>query len=243
MKNIVFKPLNDGSEYSKFICQPKPASLYVPDWYKNMPIHMGQETTTGLASNNSSASNLTLKGCSPFLDALSFGYIYELPLDIEVKRLDETGLSMKWRPKGEFITSHTEDQFPGLPLPADIDSLNSVLKWLFPFSIQTPEEYSCIFTHPFNRHDLPFRTFTGVVDTDSYPGAVQFPFQWIGKVEERLILEQGTPVCQIIPIKRENWKSSLQEQSKEETEYNIWKLKSKIVRSYKNQWWNKKRFV
>jgi hypothetical protein len=137
---------------------------------------------------------------------------------------------------------HTEDQHPGLPNPVEMEkSKNSnVLKWASPFTIVTPKGYSCLFTHPFNRHDLPFRTFTGVVDTDSFKLPVQFPFQMITEVKDILIIEKGTPVCQILPFKRETWSNKVEVMDTTEHNKNHFNYVSTIVKSYKKNHWSKK---
>lgn len=221
---------------------PKPAVMSIPDWYKNSPTRMDGEKADGLSKETVAVSNLTIKGCSPFLDALSFGYIYELPFDIEFRKDPIKGLGIRWATEMDLISGHTADQYQLLPDP--VDGLSGVLKWVFPFKLETPIGYSCLFTHPLNRHDLPFRTFSGVVDTDTYPGAVQFPFQLLSTILEKdiFILEKGTPLCQIVPFKRDDWDSSKEEYNELANKKAHFSLKSKIVRSYKTQWWNKKSF-
>ena len=79
--------------------------------------------------------------------------------------------------------------------------------WSFDFSLKTPKGYSVLFCHPLNRFELPFQTFSGVVETDEYNQGTHFPF-YIKKlnVGEIIIIKKGTPIVQIIPFKRENWK-------------------------------------
>jgi hypothetical protein len=50
-------------------------------------------------------------------------------------------------------------------------------------------------------------TLTGVVDTDAYPLVVLFPFMMKNTFEG--VIEKGTPVVQIIPFKREDWKKRI----------------------------------
>ena len=46
---------------------PIPAKLIIPDWFKEL---------------DHSLEKLTVKGCMPFLDALSAGYILKMPQDL-----------------------------------------------------------------------------------------------------------------------------------------------------------------
>ena len=45
-----------------------------------------------------------------------------------------------------------------------------------------------------------------MVDTDKYPIPVHFPF--LLKKNFEGLIKQGTPIIQVIPFKRESWKSS-----------------------------------
>jgi hypothetical protein len=227
---------NDGF----FIDTPKPARLTIPNWYKDMPLTFDGKPS-GLSVNSSIAPNTTAKACSPFLDALTSGYMYCLPLDVEVRKIGENDFSFKWRSKSDFIAIHVEEQYRGLPSPVELGG-NQVLKWASPFNITTPEGYSTLFTHPLNRHELPFRTFSGVVDTDSYTSPVQFPFQMVKKVDDILIIEKGTPVCQIIPFKRDPWVSKTDKEDQQTSAKKRFNHHSRIVRSYKTNHWSKKSY-
>lgn len=236
---LLFEPANKDAQL--LFEMPKPASQHIPEWYKDMPVHMDGEKITGLNKNGVAVSNLTLKGCSPFLDALTSGYMFTLPSDIEFRNHPGKGINIRWATNIDLLSSHGPDQAPGIPEP--VGGNVDLLKWRPGWRVITPPGYSCLFTHPFNRHDLPFRTFTGVVDTDSYPLGVEFPFQLLKTIKEDIfILEAGTPICQVLPFKRDEWKSKSIEFNEEENQKNGFKLKSKIVRSYKKQFWHKKSY-
>lgn len=236
---LFFEPADKDAEI--LFEKPKPASQYIPQWYKNMPVHMDGEKITGLNKESIAVSNLTLKGCSPFLDALTGGYIFVLPSDIEFRNHPGKGINIRWATNINLLSSHGEQQAPGLPEP--FGGNKDLLKWRPGWRIITPPGYSCLFTHPLNRHDLPFRTFSGIVDTDIYPLGVELPFQLLRVINEDIfILEAGTPICQILPFKRDDWKSKTIPFNEEEHKKNGFKLKSKIVRSYKKQFWNKKNY-
>ena len=238
---VQFEPADKNAEL--LYDRPKPASQYIPDWYKNMPVHMDNEKVTGLSKDGVQVSNLTLKGCSPFLDALNTGYMFVLPSDMEIRFHPGKGYNFRWASNADILSSHGPDQAPGIPSP--IDGTADLLKWRPGWRIITPDGYSSLFTHPLNRHDLPFRTFSGVVDTDSYKLGVEFPFQLLNvKIDKNIfILEKGTPICQVLPFKRDDWKSEQVEFDEEANKKNGFLLKSKIVRSYKNQFWHKKNYV
>lgn len=236
---IQFQPYN---KHVEFFDMPKPAVQYLPDWYKDMPTYLDNEKTKGFAKNTNAVSNFTLKGCAPFLDAMSAGYMAVLPFDIEL-RFDENKMaSIRWAPDIDFINGHTPDQAPGLPAP--IDGSGSILKWNLGWKVITPKGYSTLFTHPINRNDLPFRTLSGIVDTDTYPLDVQMPFQMLNSFNKPIhILEKGMPIFQMIPIKRDEWKSFSIPYDERDRLNSMYQLKSKITRSYKSQFWKRKKYL
>lgn len=237
--NIVFEPTSKESEM--FFQKPIPASKALPQWYKDMPTYMDGETMPGLSKTSVAVTNFTAKGCSPLLDAMSAGYMFVLPFDLEM-RINENGeMGIRWSTNIDFISGHGPDQAPGLPVP--FGGSPTVLKWRPGWRIITPKGWSTLFTHPVNQHGLPFRILSGIVDTDTYPLGVEFPFQMLHSIDKEIfILEKGTPLCQAIPIKREDWYSSTQKFNEEEYIKNGFTLKSKIFKSYKTNFWHKKRY-
>ena len=236
---IKFEPMNKDTV--ELIQPPRVAAGCIPEWYKNAPLHMDGEKQDSLSKETTATSNLTMKGCSPFLDALTHGYMYELPFDIEFRRDNFGKLGIRWATGIDLISGHTPEQHEGLAKP--YDGYDGVLKWKFTYRIITPPGYSCLFTHPLNRNDLPFRTLSGIIETDTYPGVIEFPFQLLDNFDENVyIMEKGTPLCQIIPFKRDNWEGKKLEYNELSMAKAHFDLKSKIVRSYKTQWWKKKSF-
>ncbi|MBS0528301.1 MAG: hypothetical protein JSS22_02765, partial [Proteobacteria bacterium] len=73
------------------------------------------------------------------------------------------------------------------------------------WTIEAPEGYSVLFTHPLNRFDLPFTALTGLVDCDRYvDNWIHFPAHW-HDMNFSGVLPKGTPVAQCFAVKREDW--------------------------------------
>jgi hypothetical protein len=213
-----------------------PATNFVPDWYKKSPQNLSG-TNTELVINHPISTTSTYKKCSPFLDALTSGYMIYTTCDIEVTILDNNQPYIMWRSSTRLpITTHDNIQWEGLHKPENCH--NIVYKWENNFIFNTPPGYSCLFTHPLNRFDLPFYTLSGVVDTDGYSLPVKFPF--FLKKGFTGVIEKNTPVAQLNFIKRENWDRTFLPFDEMKSIINSETFFSKIKRSYKNNSWNKK---
>lgn len=239
MPIIEFQPMAKGLH--SFLPAPISSKNFIPNWYKDAPLHVLNEKEGGMHPNlSANVSNTTLKGCVPFLDALTTGYMATLSCDIEFRKTKDE-ITVRWmQPIIKVVEGHNIDQT--FMLPTEHKEEKYASKWLFDWHIKTPPGYSCLYTHPLNRHDLPFRTFTGVVDTDVFPDSVHFPFQILNFQGERIIVPAGTPVCQILPFKRDSWDSKVLEFEEGKKQKAIFQVLRYMTRSYKRQFWHKKSY-
>jgi hypothetical protein len=197
-------------ELRSLIPPPVPAVLGLPAWYKALPQKafnptMGEEMHT-------------LKKCPPFIDAMTYGFLIPLAIDLRVQDGE-----FSWDfdvPKGfvsEYshspISFHDSSQVSGTPF---FDEDRFIIKFNNFWIIEAPPGYSLLFTHPFNRTDLPFTTITGLVDCDTFhDNPVNFPARW-HDTNFNGVLPKGTPVAQCLPVKRESWKGRVEAQSSED---------------------------
>lgn len=230
-KNIKIIP--NHKIYESFI-NIVPSSEFVPEWYRKSPSKMNGAYSE-LAPEDPKVTMSTYKKCTPFFDALTIGYTVFLTADIEVTRQDNGLPYIMWRPNRKIITEHSLDQWEGLPCPEGYSRY--VYKWYNDFVLKTPKDYSLLFISPMNRFDLPFISINGVVDTDRYNLHVQFPF--FIRDDFTGIIEKGTPIVQIVPIKRESWEREIKPYDPD-ANLNWEKFSSTIKRSYKNNFWVKK---
>ena len=232
--------------------QPSTASKVIPEWYKNLDSYL----TGKKEPNGEGQTNGTIKKCMPVFDSISLGYMLYTPVDVWVKQnkqppkeikltdvIDESQLETQpfyeW-PSFEMITFHPIEQAPTHPNRNGHNE--SYPKWMNPWSIKTPDGYSCLFVSPFHR-DLPFTILPGVVDTDKYDAPVNFPFVLNSPTTFSGLIPAGTPMAQVIPFRRDSWelKEGEQEdivrQSKTMT-----KLRTRFFDSYKNQFRQSKEY-
>lgn len=230
-----------------FLTPPLPAKKVLPEWYKKTPMLLEGQHNYGL---NDGATNTTLKACNPFLDSLTSGYVICLSSDLQITQKQSAIsyekdnvkkiIEFNWRTPNTVITEHSKNQHPLLPSP--FDGSDSVFKFHNEFIIKTPKGYSTYFFHPANQHDLPFRLLSGVVDTDSYMMPVHFPFQLLTIKDGVTIIEKGTPICQFMPFKRDNWNHTLEKYNDNLIHKERFNYFSRIYRAYKYLHWVKKKF-
>lgn len=204
--------------------QPKPASSFIPQWYKDTDSYINKEKKP--IGDGSSAA--TIKRCMPVFDAITAGYIITTPTDVFISQKDGEPY-YEWSSL-DAIQFHNGSQAPEHP---NRNGLDLYPKFVNFWGVKTPKGYSCLFVQPFHR-DSPFSIFPGIVDTDKYFNPVNFPFVVNDKSFEGLI-PAGTPMAQLIPFKRELWKIK-KSTDKDLIELNkvSAKLKTKFFDSYKS---------
>lgn len=209
---------------------PMPVKQAVPEWYRKA------ESTyfeNGVQSPG-------LKKCMPYMDALLSGYVLTLPADVYVSKTDSGDLSITWNgPEelGSFIAERPKELGATMPRPAG--HYENHLVWSGFWGWKTPRGYSSLLTHPLNRFDLPFTTTSGIVDSDKFWGSGNIPFfikeDFVG------VIPAGTPIAQIIPIKRKSWKMIIDSGMTDDT-----MIQGAIVRNeetpYKKVMWQRKEY-
>jgi hypothetical protein len=178
-----------NEKVASWVPAPKPAAECVPDWFKELPGTLGPSEGWEVA---------TAKKCASFLDGLQAGYMLALPVAIRATCVGGR-VTMTWRSQDGLdsppITMHAEGQL-GEQHP-------QVFKFMTAYGVRLPAGCSFLLTHPLNRHDLPFRTFSGIID-DGYSNPLSVPFEWAAPDGE-YYLEAGCPAAQLIPFVRADW--------------------------------------
>ena len=184
--------------------RPIPAVQGLPDWYKAAPQRafnptMGEET-------------LTVKKCPPFIDAMTYGFLIPLQIDL---RVEDGEFTWDFEVPPGFVSEyshspigfHDPSQVTGTPLFEDD---RFIVKFNNFWTIEAPPGYSLLFTHPVNRTDLPFTTLTGLIDCDRFHDSPPaFPARW-HDTGFNGVLPKGTPIAQCLPVKRESWAGRFQ---------------------------------
>ena len=176
--------------------RPRPAREALPAWLRDMP--------KAAFSDLHGTEVRTVKQCPPFVDAMAHGFVMPLPCDVIVAdgRLawdwDLPTLAVDAHPRSP-LSFHVPAQVAGTPLH---DAGSAVVKFNSFWTIELEEGWSLFATHPVNRHDLPFRTLTGMVDADRFSDVgILFPALWVDPAFTGT-LPRGTPVAQCFPVPR-----------------------------------------
>lgn len=228
--------------------QPIPIKLNIPEWYKKLEHTLQCKT---------------VKGCMPFLDTLTSGYVLKMPQDFHarhnVDNKNEKGeifkdsyqtfglhdASQLLHAKSINLNSgfdiHPIKQIEGSPM-VDKNKNLPFYKILNPWKIKTPKGYSCLFVPPLNNSDDRFSIIPGIVDTDVFPNEINFPIVINGDKYPVLetTIKKGTPYVQIIPFKRDSWKMLLKSRKQKEIQNSRIFYGLKILNIYKDKYWNKK---
>lgn len=222
------------------LLEPEPAYKKIPQWYRDLNKHWSSNDLADLDPVNDrggDGSNVSTKLCLPFQDAMSTGYMYCLEDDIKVELARDGKPKISWNKNVMLMDKRTNVD---LAIPNNVHPIHFGYKmqWFY----ETPPGYSLLFTMPINRPDLPFWTPSGLVDADIW-GLPAFLPLFLNRNFEGIIPE-GTPVAQMIPIKREPW--NLVIDNSDET-YEIHDLRSENRRShitahYRKFAWRKKQY-
>jgi hypothetical protein len=215
---ITFVP--GSKEIENTVSFPQPAKNFIPEWYKN--IKAGKDI-------------VNVKKCIPFLDSMSNGYIQTTWSDINIAE-EKDGLKVVFDSNVPLFL-HREISH----MPVDSAFYNIEFVWQRPWSTILPDGYSALVVHPLNRVDLPFITLSGVVDFDKSIHAQIGNIPFYIKKGFTGTIPSGTPMFQIIPIKREEWMSESQEYSDMFWQKKI-RERNGIVDFYKKKIWQKKSF-
>ena len=209
--------------------QPIPAKKVLPEWYRlsESEILEGPEPGPGL------------KKCVPFLDAMISGYVLVTPMDIFVSQDEDGGLQIRWNSAEifrDFIAERPKELGEKMPRPAGHMPNHLAFKGFWGF--RTPKGWSVLVTHPLNRHDLPFTITSGIMDSDKYSTSGNIPFF----IKEGFsgVIPAGTPFAQLIPIKRESWKSIDNDKGIQYLETLQGSTVRKPGKSYKKLFWQRK---
>jgi len=217
------------------IPHPKPASKFVPDWYKKLK----NEYQCPVSEVDTMP---TIKQCLPVRDFITSGYIIPAWCDMVFKKDSKGVIHVINRMPDHFkhfynmgFEGHEIAQVKGTPLEHFSDG-EKILKINNPWMIYTPSGYSCFIMSPFYQtSDLTI--LPGVVDTDNHKLTTNFPCI---VSDTEVILKKGEPLIQVIPFKRDNWVSEINSYSEQEQTASKIRFFTELKSVYTTKLWKRK---
>ena len=238
------KIIEFGSTIADRLESPVLTKKVVPDWFKKMPSWLDKDETF---------HNPTIKGCVPFLDTLTSGYLITNPFDVVFYRKEDFIYWKYPRDLPNFVDFAVDNLGIEYHNPNQIapelvrdDEEHIPFKFLNPWKVTTPKNYSCLFTNPFNSPNREIRIIDGIVDTDVFRNQINFPF-FIKKLnpEKSFVLKKGYPIALVFPFLRNHWKMETKKFEKKDIE-SLWassfKLFNTLSNRYREKIWNKKNY-
>lgn len=214
-----------------------PTKTVIPNWYKDTSRYPEDHRPSILPIKQS------FKACVPFMDALTSGYVLLTPCDIGVDNsTDEPFIT--WNKLGGYEPVLRRDNplfGSNYLLPVPFGCANVHFAWSTSVTFHIPEGYSVLYTHPLNRHDLPFVTLSAVIDGEFTMHFGQVPF--FIKKDFNGVIPRGTPFAQILPFKRESWTSSFDEELLNQNDINEYTTWAKSSNWYRKTFWRKKSYL
>lgn len=232
MHVVKFNPVSELAE--RIVKPPRPASEYIPQWYKDSKTFKGGHPSF----DQDGVADFGLKMCHPFRDSLSSGYIQESWQDIYFSADGEGRSSYAYKTQPGIISMR---ESPSLPIGQEFYPQELIItpQW----TPELPKGWSMLYISPFNRVDLPLVVLSGIVDHDGLTH-----FGQVGNLPFYLkngfsgVLPKGTPLYQMIPIKREKW-VSVTKKYNERQQLNIQnKIMSRIWGGYRKEFWIRKEY-
>ena len=227
---IIFSP--STKEVEKLVEPPVPSKLVIPKWYKKSQPFDNKH----IKFDNNKVVNTTLKMCMPFFDAMTGGYIQKTWTDIYIGIEDN---DLKYS-SALFPSIIGNRKSPNIKITDSYYPVEFI--WHRQWTVKLPKGYSLLITHPHNRLDLPFTTLSGFIDSDVFYHTPIGNIPFFVHKNFQGIIPTGTPMYQMIPIKRDKWEKVVEQFDEEKWNLLNYKIRSKFFNGYKDLFWNKKQY-
>ena len=209
MPTIEFRTYNPEA-FQRF--KPVVAKTYMPEWWKSAKIridHRGEGAQT-------------IRSCPAMDDYLKTGWYIITACDIPVMN----GYDWDWPEESEKMSTkpynldgsdnlqmsptHPSAQFQdSFEYMGEEGPVKDAFKMGNFWNITTPPGYSVFFIDPFLFQNKYFAVWQGIIDTDTFNlGMDNAQIIFYPKVRHSFVIPKGTPILQIVPFKRDEWKST-----------------------------------
>jgi hypothetical protein len=239
MPKIRFYQHSEGT--SAYTDPPEPAVKFVPDWYKKQKGTVNDSETLPKGYSTS-----TVKRCMPVFDIMTAGYMITMPCDVYLDATDPEKLTWSIpiaikQFQADMFSSHEKQQYDEYPI--DKSRQHETLFRVMPFwYMKTEPGYSTLFLNPVHRDTYPLTAIPAFVDSDKF--ITEGHLSFIVEKGFKGVIKRGTPLVQVIPVKRDSWESEVvdAEDSKKTLSNQRLKLRSMFANGYKLIFRSKKEY-
>lgn len=242
MSKKKIKFISKDPVYGKAFTPPGPASKDIPKWYKEEERYMGGEKQWH-NSGYHARFNHSVKACPAVYDSITAGYVFYLDADVYIEKSPEGVINVSQAIDDDYrlMSFHDMRQISKFNFDREYWDDTVIFKFMTGWRIEVPKGYSCLYMHPMWREETPFKILPGIIDQDSYGFVANF-FFFIKRGFEGTI-PSGTPIGQVIPFKRDEWKHEIELGTKEEWQTIYMSVNREIENGHKKKNYSKKRWL
>lgn len=207
MPTITFNTFDENA-FKDF--KPVLAKTVLPEWWKNTKVYQ---------INGAGAGTQTLRGCPAMNDWLGMGWYIVAERDIHVAL---NGTTKTLEVDDPILTVSTFSNRQGMTSPShpvmqmsdtyayDGKEPRDAFKFRMPWNVRTPIGYSVLYLDPFLFSNPYYSTWHGVIDADTFNTNLDTSqLIMYAKSDQPFVIPAGSPICQIVPFKREEWNSEI----------------------------------
>ena len=171
-----------------------PAIQCIPEWFKNLPAEL-PDYSTNFGIDQGVVE--TAKHCPAFIEYFQQGYVLKMWTDFSIKINKDTSYEIFCDDERFFFDNHGDRQFKDhLPDP---NKYSMLLKAICPWRLRTPKGWSVMQLPMFYNFDKRFEVIPGAFWSDiHHECSQQLAFFDYGK----FTIKKGTPLCTLVPFKR-----------------------------------------
>lgn len=244
---------------SEFSPTPASSPKEIPEWWNKMALYGGYNGSPEgerIISLGNGGDNATIKRCIPVLDSMTMGYLIKTDSEmyVEPQKAPPIDFSDSSKPAApspikatfprerEKVTVHDYGQ--AYTHPVTQRSKQELQKVFTPWHVMVPDGHSVIMLNQMNNPSPYWETVSGVMDADAFYPRINLMVA-MNDPEFKGIIPAGATLCQIIPFKRESWKSVVIDNQREDVS-KVKKLNHRLSSvfhgSYRKLFWSKKEF-
>ena len=83
---------------------PKSSQSLIPQWFKDIPMYAtGKEKEPKLKLFKGFDTNMTVRKCVPFVDAMTLGYTIDTPCEVILEQTEDKGYHINWKLNAEVL--------------------------------------------------------------------------------------------------------------------------------------------